>query len=69
MKAFNDIIACCIYGIMLFPNEVKFVDDIFIAIFIQRNSVPPLLGDVYDSIHSRSFKGKGGVIYYCAPLL
>ncbi|XP_050895252.1 uncharacterized protein LOC127101858 [Lathyrus oleraceus] len=68
-KAFNAVLACCIYGIMLFPDEVKFVDENVIVIFIQRNPVPTLLGDVYHSIHSRSFKGKGGVVYYSTPLL
>lgn len=68
-KAFNIVLACCIYGMVLFSNEVKFVDENVISIFIQRNPVPTLLGDIYHSIHSRSFKGKGGVLHCCAPLL
>ncbi|XP_050918863.1 uncharacterized protein LOC127136328 [Lathyrus oleraceus] len=68
-KAFNAILACCIYGIMLFPNERKFMDMDVISIFIQKNPVPTLLGDLYHFVHSRSDKGKGGVIFYCAPLL
>lgn len=68
-KDFNAVLACCIYGIMLFPNEVKFVDENVVVIFIQRNMVPTLLGYVYHSMHSRSYKGKSGVIHCCAPLL
>ncbi|XP_050916840.1 uncharacterized protein LOC127132022 [Lathyrus oleraceus] len=69
LRAFNDVLACCIYGIVLFPNEVKYIDENVVVIFIQRNHVLTLLGDVYHSIQSRSYKGKGGVIHYCAPLL
>ncbi|XP_050897396.1 uncharacterized protein LOC127104246 [Lathyrus oleraceus] len=68
-KAFNAIIACCIYGIMLFPNERKFVDMNSISIFIQKNPMPTLLGDLYHSVHSRSDKGKSGVVFCYAPLL
>lgn len=68
-KSLNAILACCIYGICLFPNEPKFVGMDAIFIFIQQNLVPTLLGDVYHSIQSRSFKGKGGIVNCCAPLL
>lgn len=68
-KAFNVVLACCVYRTMLFPNEVKFVDKNDVVIFIQRNLVPTLLGDVYHSLHSRSYQGKGGVVHYYAPLL
>ncbi|XP_050897792.1 uncharacterized protein LOC127104659 [Lathyrus oleraceus] len=68
-KALNVVLACCVYGIVLFPNEVKFVDENIVAIFIQRSHVPTLLGDFYHSIHSRSYKGKDGVVHCCAPLL
>ncbi|XP_050897025.1 uncharacterized protein LOC127103827 [Lathyrus oleraceus] len=68
-KDFNAVLACCIYGIVLFLNEVKFIDENFVAIFIQRNIAPTLLGDLYHSRQSRSYKGKGGVVHYCAPLL
>ena len=49
-KGFNAILACCIYGMCLFPNEPKFVDMNAISIFIQRNPIPTLLGDVYHSL-------------------
>ena len=30
---------------------------------------PTLLGDVYHSLHSQNYKGKGGVVHFCSPLL
>ncbi|XP_050919819.1 uncharacterized protein LOC127137395 [Lathyrus oleraceus] len=68
-KAFNAILTCCIYGIILFPNERKFVDMNAISIFIQKNPVPTLLGYMYHFMHSRNDKGKGGVVFCCASLL
>lgn len=66
---FNSILACCIYVIILFPNEAKFVDLNVVSIFILRNHVPTLLGDLYHSLHSMSAKGKGGIVFCCAPLV
>lgn len=54
---------------MLFPNERKFVDIYAISIIIQKNPMPTLLGDLYHSVLFRSDKGKGGVVFYYAPLL
>lgn len=54
---------------MLFANKRKFVDMNAISIFIQKNLVPTLLGDLYHSVHSISDKGKGGVVFCCASLL
>ncbi|XP_050919737.1 uncharacterized protein LOC127137309 [Lathyrus oleraceus] len=68
-KAFNAILACCIYGIMLFPNERKVMGMNAISIFIQKNLVPTLFGDLYHFVHSRSEKGKGGMVFCCASLL
>lgn len=55
--------------IMLFPNKVKFINENDVVIFIQMNHVLTLIGYVYHSIHSRGYKGKGGVIHCCAQLL
>ncbi|XP_050890816.1 uncharacterized protein LOC127096265 [Lathyrus oleraceus] len=46
-KVFNIVLACSIYGIVLFPNVVDFVDMNFIRIFMTGNPVPTLLGDVH----------------------
>src|ERR1051325_11487508 len=43
-KGFNAILACCIYGMVLFFNKVKFVDENVVALFILKNTVPTLLG-------------------------
>lgn len=66
---FNTLLACCIYGIVLLPNVVNFVDMNAIHIFAQRNPIPTLLGDLYHSIHTRNQKGRGGMVWCCAPLL
>ncbi|XP_050914954.1 uncharacterized protein LOC127129888 [Lathyrus oleraceus] len=68
-KVFNTILACSIYGIVLFPNMVDFVDMNAIRIFMIGNPVPTLLGDVFHSIHSRNHKQRGGLVWCCAPLL
>lgn len=65
----NNVLACSIYGIALFPNVVDFIDMNAIPIFMMGNPVPTLLGDVYHSAHSRNHKKRGGLVWCCAPLL
>ncbi|XP_050909910.1 uncharacterized protein LOC127123753 [Lathyrus oleraceus] len=65
---FNAILALLIYGIVLFPNMEEFVDLATIHIFLTQNPVPTLLDDTYYSIHVRTQKKKGTIIYY-TPLL
>ncbi|XP_050897656.1 uncharacterized protein LOC127104515 [Lathyrus oleraceus] len=48
---------------------VDFIDMNAIHIFMMRNHVPTLMGDVYHSIHSRNHKKRGGLVWCCAPLL
>lgn len=67
--SFYAILALCIYGIVLFPNVVGFVDMNAIRIFLLRNPVPTLLGDMYYAVHTRNEKKKGGLILCCTPLL
>ncbi|XP_050877513.1 uncharacterized protein LOC127081283 [Lathyrus oleraceus] len=55
-KAFNVVLTCSVYGIVLFPNVVDFVDINAIHIFMMRNPIPTLLGDIYHSIHYRNHK-------------
>ena len=45
-KAFEDILTLLIYGLVLFLNSDSFVDVNAIKIFISRNPVPTLLGDI-----------------------
>lgn len=68
-KVFNTVLACSIYGVVLFPNMVDFVDINAIRIFIMGNPVPTLLRDVYHSIHSRNHEKRGGLVWCCTPLL
>ncbi|KAI5410539.1 hypothetical protein KIW84_055879 [Lathyrus oleraceus] len=56
------LIAASIYGIILFPNQKNFVDHNAIRLFIQRNPIPTLIGDVYYSVHNRNEKRRGGLI-------
>ncbi|XP_058766816.1 uncharacterized protein LOC131640440 [Vicia villosa] len=65
---YRDFLALSIYGIAMFPNVVNFVDMNVIHIFILKNPVPTLLGDVYHSIHHRNDR-KGGLVQCYAPLL
>ncbi|KAI5420241.1 hypothetical protein KIW84_044148 [Lathyrus oleraceus] len=68
VDAFEAIFVLLIYGLALFPNIDGFVDVNAIRLFLIRNPVPTLLGDVYFSLHLRNSKG-GGMIVYCIPLL
>ncbi|XP_058784600.1 uncharacterized protein LOC131659426 [Vicia villosa] len=68
MDALEKVLALLIYGQVLFPRYDKIVDVIAIKIFISNNMVPTLLGDLLNSIHQRSSKGKGCILG-CAPLL
>ncbi|XP_050909818.1 uncharacterized protein LOC127123660 [Lathyrus oleraceus] len=66
--AFNANLALLIYGIVLFPNMEEFVDLASIHIFLTQNPIPTLLANAYYSIHVRTQKKKG-IIVYCTPLL
>ncbi|XP_050895933.1 uncharacterized protein LOC127102629 [Lathyrus oleraceus] len=61
-------IALAIYGMVLFLNMDGFVDMAAICVFLNGNSVPTLLADVYYYISHRYTKNKG-LIACCAPLL
>ena len=54
---FNALLAYMIYGVVLFSNIENYVGLIAICVFMNKNSVPTLLGDTYHSIHSRYKKG------------
>ncbi|XP_050883183.1 uncharacterized protein LOC127086464 [Lathyrus oleraceus] len=63
------LIAVSIYGIVLFPNQKNFVDHNAIRLFMQRNPIPTLIGDVYYSVHNRNEKRRGGLVRCCSQLL
>lgn len=66
--AFEDILALLIYGLVLFPNPNQFIDVNAIKIFLTRNPIPTLLGDILHSLHTRTMKRKG-TLMCCVPLL
>ncbi|KAI5407218.1 hypothetical protein KIW84_053462, partial [Lathyrus oleraceus] len=68
-KTICALIAVGIYGIVLFPNQKNFVDHNAIRLFMQRNPIPTLIGDVYYSVHNRNEKRRGGLVRCCAQLL
>ncbi|XP_050900625.1 uncharacterized protein LOC127107386 [Lathyrus oleraceus] len=67
-NAFYVVVALLIYGIVLFPNVEKFVDQVAIEVFLSGNPVPFLLADIYYDLHARHEK-RGGTLLCCAPLL
>ncbi|KAI5400433.1 hypothetical protein KIW84_065353 [Lathyrus oleraceus] len=68
-KTICALIAAGIYGVILFPNQKSFVDHNAIRLFMQRNPIPTLIGDVYYSVHNKNEKRRGGLIRCCAQLL
>ncbi|XP_058783352.1 uncharacterized protein LOC131658034 [Vicia villosa] len=67
-QAFEDVLALLIYGLVLFPNPDQFVDVHAITIFLARNPVPTLVGDILHSLYTRTNK-KRGTLMCCIPLL
>ncbi|XP_058750390.1 uncharacterized protein LOC131623396 [Vicia villosa] len=68
MDALEAVLSLLIYGQVLFFHYDKIVDVDAINIFLSKNPVPTLLGDLLHSIHFRVSKRKGCVLG-CAPLL
>ncbi|XP_058747166.1 uncharacterized protein LOC131620172 [Vicia villosa] len=68
MDALEAVLSLLIYGQVLFFHYEKIVDVAAIKIFLSKNPVPTLLGDLLHSIHFRLSKRKGCVLG-CAPLL
>lgn len=62
-NAFNVVFDFLIYGIVLFPNMEDFMDITSIQIFLAKNLVPTLLADTYYSIHVRTPKKKGTIVW------
>ncbi|XP_058752432.1 uncharacterized protein LOC131625602 [Vicia villosa] len=68
MDALESVLSLLIYGQVLFHHYDKIIDMAAIKIFLSKNPVPTLLGDLLHSIHFRASKRKGCVLG-CAPLL
>ena len=68
-QAFEEILArLLIYGLVLFPNPYQLIDVNAIKIFLSRNPVPTLLGDILHSLHTRTMRRRGALMC-CIPLL
>lgn len=65
---FGALLALCIYGIVLFPGEPDFVDVYAIKIFMTKNPVPTLVGDLHYALFNRNEKKRGGIVNCCTPL-
>ena len=51
--------ALLIYGVVLFPNFDQLIDVNVVKIFMSRNPVPTLLGDILHSFHTRTMRKRG----------
>ena len=67
-QAVEEVLALLIYGLDLFPNPDSFIDVNVIKIFLSRNPVPTLLGDILHALHTRTMKRRG-TLMCCTPLL
>ena len=68
LQAFEEVLALLIYGMVLLPNTDQLIDVNVIKIFMSRNSVPTLLGDILHSFHTLNMR-KRGILMCCTPLL
>ena len=67
-RAYEDILALLIYGLVLFPNPDNFINVTAIRIFMSQNPVPTLLGDILQQLHARTTRRRG-TLWCCIPLL
>ena len=68
LQAFEEIVDLLIYVMVLFPNPDQLIDVSTVKIFMSRNPVPTLLGDILHSFHTRTIR-KRGVLMCCTHLL
>ena len=68
LQAFEEVLVLLIYGMVLFPNADQLIDVSTIQVFLSRNLVPTLLGDILHSLHARTLKRRG-TLQCCTPLL
>ena len=68
MQAFEEVLALLIYGMVLFLNPDQLIDVNEVKVFLSRNAVPALLGDILHSLHTCTMK-KRGILMCCTLLL
>ena len=59
---FEDVLALLIYGLVLFPNPNQLIDVNAIKVFLSRNPVPTLLGDILHCFHTHTMKKRGTLV-------
>ena len=67
-QAFEENLALLIYGLVLFSNPYQLIDVNAVKIFLARNHMLTLLGDILNSLHTRTMKRRG-TLMCCIPLL
>ena len=60
--------ALLIYGLVLFPNPDQLIDVNAVKIFLTRNPVPTLLGDILHCLHTCTMRKRGDLMC-CISLL
>ena len=53
-QAFEEVLDLVIYGLVLFPNPDSFIDVNAVKIFLSRNPMPTLLGDILHALYTRT---------------
>ena len=61
LQDFEEILALLIYG-CFFPNLDQLIDVNAVKVFLSRNPVPTLLGDILHSLHTCTMKRRGILI-------
>ena len=67
-RAYEDILALLIYGLVLFPNPDNFINVTAIRIFMSQNPVPTPLGGILPQLYARPARRRGP-LWCCIPLL
>ena len=68
LQAFEEVLALIIYELVLFSNLDQLIDVNTVKFSLSRNPVPTLLGDILHSLHTRTTKRKG-ILMFFIPLL
>ena len=68
LQAFEEILVLLIYRLVLFSNPDQLIDVNAVKSFLTRNLVPILLGDVLNSLHTRTMR-KWWTLMCCLSLL
>ena len=65
LQAFEEVVALLVYGLVLFPKPDQLIDISAVKVFMSRNPIPTLLGDILHSCYTRTMR-KG--VFLCAAL-